>query len=105
MLGKITPPNLKTNESSFAKSEVTPPASVDWRGNKILTPIKDQGWCGSCWAFSASQILESAIAIKTNTTAVRLSEQEYVSCAGADGYGCNGGFEEDAWNYAIKMKG
>jgi C1A family cysteine protease len=68
-------------------------SSLDWRTKNAVTPVKDQGNCGSCWAFSAVQTVESAYLLKntkTNATDFLLSEQELVSCDKQDG-GCLGG--------------
>ncbi|MEW6441336.1 MAG: C1 family peptidase [bacterium] len=69
------------------------PARVDWRdrdGENWVTPVKDQGACGSCWAFAAVAALESTIAIGSGnpTLALDLSEQFLLSCSpgGCDGY-------------------
>jgi cathepsin L len=81
------------------------PASVDWRNVPgVLTPIKDQGQCGSCWAFAATEDLESAYAIWQKTAAPVLSPQNIVSCTpnpyncGGSG-GCNGATAELAFQY------
>merc|ERR1711915_110710 len=75
------------------------PASIDWRTKGAVTPIKDQGQCGSCWAFSAIASAEGAHAIKDGKL-VSFSEQQLVDCAFPhtfpDGQtyengGCNGG--------------
>jgi hypothetical protein len=66
------------------------PQSFDWRNNGGVSPIKNQGSCGSCWAFGTVGILESAIMIGGGPTE-DLSEQYLVSC-NDDGWGCNGGF-------------
>jgi C1A family cysteine protease len=82
------------------------PSSVDWRTvPNIVRPIKDQGICGSCWAFSAVSALESAYAL-TNKMLPDLSEQNLVDCVYANSYqdGCQGGWMTDAWSY-IQFKG
>jgi cathepsin L len=84
-----------------ADSAVGLPASVDWRNvtPAVVNPVKDQGQCGSCWAFSAVASLESANAI-FNGTLLSLSEQNLVSCSFLQGnLGCNGGMYARAWNY------
>jgi C1A family cysteine protease len=50
------------------------PASVDWRTKNVVTPVKNQGGCGSCWAFSTAETLESHIALKTGKL-LEFSEQ------------------------------
>ena len=64
--------------------------SVNWVNAGKVTPVKDQGQCGSCWSFSATGALEGAHAIKTNHL-VSFSEQQLVSCSTAN-HACNGGW-------------
>jgi C1A family cysteine protease len=56
------------------------PAALDWRTKGVVQKVKDQGQCGSCWAFSGIGALESAHAIKTGNL-ISLSEQQIVDCA------------------------
>jgi C1A family cysteine protease len=81
------------------------PDSVDWVAQGKVNPIKDQGQCGSCWAFSAVGAIESAYAIEQNTSPISLSEQQLVDCSAAQGnQGCNGGLMDQAFEY-VKSKG
>ncbi|PSR89486.1 Vignain like [Actinidia chinensis var. chinensis] len=84
------------------KVERVPP-SVDWRKKGAVTPVKDQGQCGSCWAFSTVVGVEGINQIKTKKL-VSLSEQELVDCDNKENQGCNGGLMDLAFEF-IKQKG
>jgi KDEL-tailed cysteine endopeptidase len=73
------------------------PAALDWRDQHAVTPVKDQGKCGSCWSFSAVEAVESAYAIATGRLVV-LSEQQLVSCS-TENSGCSGGMMDTAFRY------
>jgi len=84
---------------------VAAPATVDWRTKGAVTPIKDQGQCGSCWAFSAVGSTEAAHFFATKEL-VSLSEQNLVDCSDAQGnQGCNGGLMTSAFTYIETNKG
>merc|ERR1712157_478031 len=74
-------------------------ASVDWTTKGAVTPIKNQGQCGSCWAFSTTGGAEGQNFLVNNKLS-SFSEQELVDCAGAEGnQGCNGGLMDDGFQF------
>jgi cathepsin L len=79
------------------------PDSVDWRGQGVVNAIQDQGQCGSCWAFSAIQSIESLYAIAHSGQLYKLSEQNIVDCV-VDDDGCDGGWMDDAFDYVINSQ-
>ncbi|XP_020236366.1 senescence-specific cysteine protease SAG39 [Cajanus cajan] len=81
------------------------PTTVDWRQKGAVTPIKDQGSCGCCWAFSAVAATEGIHGISTGKL-ISLSEQELVDCdtKGMD-HGCEGGYMDDAFEFIIQNHG
>jgi len=85
-----------SSELSFLETEAAP-ASYDWRSQGAVGPVKDQGACGSCWAFSAVGNLEGLNYIKSKEF-LTFSEQQLVDCDKVD-QGCNGGLMENAFDY------
>lgn len=84
-ISTLEPQKLEALEEMVALPDV-----LDWRAKNGVTGIRDQGNCGSCWAFGTLGSFESLLMIKQDTT-VDLSEQHLVSCNNS-GYGCNGGW-------------
>ena len=83
---------------------------INWRYTEAITAIKNQGQCGSCWAFSATEAIESQMILGTGgKLAIDLSPQQIASCTPATGkygcLGCNGGFTEGAYEYVKSAQG
>jgi len=75
---------------------------VDWRKTRgVVTPVKNQGQCGSCWAFSATESVESAYVIAGNKQVI-MAPQELVDCSSgmfSGNHGCSGGWYYNAWKW------
>uniref|UniRef100_A0A6P7G4E7 Cathepsin L-like proteinase n=1 Tax=Diabrotica virgifera virgifera TaxID=50390 RepID=A0A6P7G4E7_DIAVI len=95
-------PKLLVAETFEADSNLQVPTEVDWRNKKADLGVRNQGSCGSCWAFSAVGAIEGQLAIHKKQH-VQLSEQELVDCDTVN-EGCNGGLMTDAFNY-VKRHG
>jgi len=105
--GHIKPGSLRRNpngELHVAANKTMIPTSVDWVSAGAVTPVKNQGNCGSCWSFSATGAVEGVYGVThlsdPNYVLPDLSEQQLVSCDTVDG-GCNGGWMDDAFNWVV----
>jgi len=109
-------PNLKNNSPTLPpkktnftmnKVGVTPdPTNFDWSTTQYVTPVRNQGQCGSCWAFSATETISSYFALATNQQAELLSVEQIVDCdTGGQDNGCGGGFPSGAYSYVQSAGG
>lgn len=87
------------------------PKEVDWRSKGCVTPVRDQGECGSCWSFSAMGALEGAMCVASKKKPVELSVQQLVDCSrGYEGLeggvlnGCHGGIPHVGFEWIMKNK-
>lgn len=103
---KISPTDVSSKTIKRFKYEnlTNIPDRIDWREEGAVTQIKNQGSCGSCWAFSAVAAVEGVAKIKTGQL-VSLSEQQLVDCVRNKSHGCNNGWMDDAFEYIVKSKG
>jgi len=106
LMKNISRPLFRPGENKVwaAPENVAPlPTSYDWRTKDAVTPVYNQGECGSCWAFSATEAIESQwfLAGKVNPIA-SLSMEQIVQCDPYD-YGCDGGWPYNAYKYVISV--
>jgi C1A family cysteine protease len=96
------------NRMVLEQLETSIPSSINWLDKNAVTPVKDQGQCGSCWSFSTTGALEGAYSIKYGNL-LSFSEQQLVDCDNLrnDGHdhGCNGGLMDNAFTWIGKNNG
>ncbi|PKI73664.1 thiol protease aleurain-like [Punica granatum] len=93
-----------TTRGNHKLTDAVVPNMRDWREEGIVSPVKDQGHCGSCWTFSTTGALEAAYH-QAFGKGISLSEQQLVDCATAfNNFGCSGGLPSQAFEY-IKYNG
>jgi len=92
--------DVETNTEDFTFTD-----SLNWVTKGAVTAVKDQGQCGSCWAFSATGAIEGAYFV-SKAKLNNVAEQQLVDCSGTEGnQGCNGGLMDYAFSWVIKNKG
>ncbi|XP_077937537.1 cathepsin S-like isoform X1 [Gasterosteus aculeatus] len=105
LMGTSVPSDLERGPSSFVRLNTSLPQSLDWRDGGLVTEVKLQGSCGSCWAFSAVGALEGQLK-KTKGILLSLSPQNLLDCSGKCGnHGCKGGFMSNAFKYVVRNHG
>jgi len=105
MFNGLKVPTGYKHETTFQPTNVALPDSWDWNSQGAVTPIKNQGQCGSCWSFSTTGSVEGGHFISTKNL-VSLSEQNLVDCSDNEGnQGCNGGLMTQAMQYIIDNNG
>lgn len=93
------PQDCSATVGTHKRTNRDPPASKDWRDKGMVSPVKNQGHCGSCWTFSTTGCLEAHGRIYNDNYEL-LSEQQLVDCAqDFDNHGCNGGLPSHAFEY------
>jgi len=96
-------PNLESDSSKLAQLVDELPEELDLRFEGVITPIKHQAQCGSCWAFSTTAAVEGALARKNGGRLLELSEQSLIDCAwGFGNTGCDGGMVDGAMKYVLE---
>jgi len=100
-VGQFPRPAASAAEEFKAPPGFVAPDSVDWIAAGAVTPVKDQGQCGSCWAFSTVGAIEGWYFIK-NKQLLSFAEQQLVDCSKDVCYGCQGGWPYKATEYVVK---
>lgn len=97
-------PRKKSSEDFSYRDVVDLPKSIDWRKKGAVTPVKNQGSCGSCWAFSTVAAVEGINQIVAGNL-TSLSEQQLIDCDTSFNNGCNGGLMDYAFEFIVNNGG
>jgi len=100
-------PAERSDVGVLAPKDIDVPQTLDWRTQNMVTPVKNQEQCGSCWAFSVTENIESMYCMKNQidcTTFPPLAPQEIVDCDTVD-QGCNGGDPPTAYQFVMSEGG
>ncbi|XP_015571857.2 cysteine protease XCP1 [Ricinus communis] len=97
-------PRGRISEDLSYRDVIDLPKSIDWRKKGAVAPVKNQGSCGSCWAFSTVAAVEGINQIVTGNL-TSLSEQELIDCDTSFNSGCNGGLMDYAFDYIVNNGG
>jgi KDEL-tailed cysteine endopeptidase len=100
----LTPSSTFEKEEPFIYKDINPPRQVDWRKHNAVTDVKNQFFCGACWAFATTGAVEGINAITTGQLD-NLSEQELVDCDTSKDHGCHGGLMDYAFEFIQKNGG
>eukprot|EP00256_Glycine_max_P011282 XP_003522989.2 uncharacterized protein LOC100788466 [Glycine max] len=101
---KVDYSRRRESPEEFTYKDVELPKSVDWRKKGAVAPVKNQGSCGSCWAFSTVAAVEGINQIVTGNL-TSLSEQELIDCDRTYNNGCNGGLMDYAFSFIVENGG
>jgi cathepsin F len=107
LLGYVRPAERSDVGVLPTNPDIAVPQTLDWRNQNMVTPVKNQEQCGSCWAFSVTENIESMYCMKNQidcTTFAPLSPQEIVDCDTTDA-GCDGGDPPTAYQFVIQEGG
>lgn len=102
LLGLNSNKNAQTKINYKRKFLGPPPLSFDWRDKNVVNPVKDQGQCGSGYAFSIISSAETCYALSEGSL-LTFSEQNIIDCS-LFSHGCNGGYPEDVYTYVLQAQ-